>query len=59
MEVEEIKDQKKKWQTKRLIEKETLKEKRQWAINKEKEDVRKWKKTQDLKNFTTTKTIRI
>jgi hypothetical protein len=49
MEVEEIKDQKKKWQTKRLIEKETLKEKRQWAINKEKEDVRKWKKTQDLK----------
>ena len=38
MEVEEIKQQQKKWQTKRLIEKETLKEKRQWTLNKEKDD---------------------
>ena len=49
LEVKEIKKQKKNWQTKRLIEKETLKEKRQWTLNKEREDIQKWKKTQDAK----------
>ena len=49
LEVKEIKQQKKIWQTKRLIEKETLKEKRQWTLNKEREDIQKWKKTQDVK----------
>ena len=49
MEVEEIKQQQKKWQTKRLIEKETLKEKRQWTLNKEKDDEVKWRKTQNVK----------
>ena len=47
--MKEIKQQKKIWQTKRLIEKETLKEKRQWTLNKEREDIQKWKKTQDVK----------
>ena len=48
LEAKEIKEQKKIWQTKRLIEKETLKEKRQWTLNKERK-IFKMEKTQDVK----------
>ena len=49
MEVDEIKALEKKNQLKRMVEKETLVEKRKWTVNREKEEVERWQKTQGVK----------